>query len=116
MFPNLPTIAWTATLDPGYHSFSKWAITCMHIFLFHLFPIFSNFDIKMLTITVKWIVKDTKSRASHKHVGSSVLGNTEKLWQQGYDTRNGTNRKTVNSSPGNEKNQLWYVHGQSIST
>ena len=23
---NLPTIAWTATLDPGYHSFSKWAI------------------------------------------------------------------------------------------
>ena len=24
--PNLPTIAWAATLDPGYHSFSKWAI------------------------------------------------------------------------------------------
>ena len=24
--PNLPTIAWAATLDPGYHSFSKWAV------------------------------------------------------------------------------------------
>ena len=24
--PNLPTIAWEGTLDPGYHSFSKWAM------------------------------------------------------------------------------------------
>ena len=24
--PNLPTITWAATLDPGYHSFPKWAI------------------------------------------------------------------------------------------
>ena len=24
--PNLPTTAWAATLDPGHHSFSKWAI------------------------------------------------------------------------------------------
>ena len=24
--PNNPTIAWAATLDPGHHSFSKWAI------------------------------------------------------------------------------------------
>ena len=23
--PNNPTIAWTITLDPGHHSFSKWA-------------------------------------------------------------------------------------------
>ena len=24
--PNNPTITWAATLDPGHHSFSKWAI------------------------------------------------------------------------------------------
>ena len=24
--PNLPTIAWAATLDPGHHSFSKWTM------------------------------------------------------------------------------------------
>ena len=24
--PNNPSIAWAATLDPGHHSFSKWAI------------------------------------------------------------------------------------------
>ena len=24
--PNIPTIAWAATLDSGYHSFSKWDI------------------------------------------------------------------------------------------
>ena len=26
--PNLPTITWAATLDPGYHSFPKWAKAC----------------------------------------------------------------------------------------
>ena len=26
VLPNLPTITWAATLDPGHHSFSKWAI------------------------------------------------------------------------------------------
>ena len=24
--PNNPTITWVITLDPGHHSFSKWAI------------------------------------------------------------------------------------------
>ena len=31
--PNLPTITWAATLDPGYHSFPKWAINVPHMYL-----------------------------------------------------------------------------------
>ena len=37
--PNLPTITWAATLDPGYHSFPKWAIV----------SVFTNFQLTKLS-------------------------------------------------------------------
>ena len=55
--PNLPTIAWAATLDPGYHSFSKWAIHALLVDYdlkrVHGIKLFSFHVVVSLTVSVK---------------------------------------------------------------
>ena len=34
--PNLPTITWAASLDPGHHSFSKWAMVCVYTYVIYI--------------------------------------------------------------------------------
>ena len=46
--PNLPTITWAATLDPGYHSFSKWAIDLLKFNLVSSSPGVSNIPYELI--------------------------------------------------------------------
>ena len=53
--PNNPTIAWAATLDPGHHSFSKWAI-CSSSHMIESFSVFVHVPLSHCCIIAYFII------------------------------------------------------------
>ena len=59
--PNNPTIAWAATLDPGHHSFSKWAIEQIGFFLGgggggggHFWAVKKQTNARQISVPLQW--------------------------------------------------------------